>query len=119
MPERFQLSRRKDWRLPPNTVGVARPGRFGNPFTIPLAIESGYAKPSAARLFVVECFSEWLLATQRGRDWWQGPESDARRKSIIDGLPSLRGKNLACWCALGTPCHAEALLRLANESSGP
>lgn len=29
-------------------------------------------------------------------------------------LHELRGKNLACWCALGSPCHADTLLRYAN-----
>lgn len=27
---------------------------------------------------------------------------------------NLRGKNLACWCALDAPCHADVLLELAN-----
>jgi hypothetical protein len=27
----------------------------------------------------------------------------------------LRGKNLACWCAIDAPCHADILLRLANS----
>ncbi len=27
----------------------------------------------------------------------------------------LRGVNLACWCAIGEPCHADTLLRIANE----
>lgn len=26
----------------------------------------------------------------------------------------LRGKNLACWCPLGQPCHADILLKIAN-----
>jgi len=26
----------------------------------------------------------------------------------------LRGKNLACWCRLDQPCHADVLLELAN-----
>ena len=25
-------------------------------------------------------------------------------------LPELRGKNLACWCKPGHPCHADVLL---------
>jgi hypothetical protein len=28
---------------------------------------------------------------------------------------NLRGKNLACWCALGAPCHADVLLKIANQ----
>ena len=31
MPRRIQLKRIKGWRLPPNTVSVARLGRYGNP----------------------------------------------------------------------------------------
>lgn len=27
----------------------------------------------------------------------------------------LRGSNLACWCKLGAPCHADILLKIANE----
>ena len=30
-------------------------------------------------------------------------------------IAPLRGKNLACWCALDQPCHADVLLELAND----
>jgi hypothetical protein len=30
-------------------------------------------------------------------------------------IEPLRGKDLACWCPLNQPCHADVLLRLANE----
>ncbi len=30
-------------------------------------------------------------------------------------LHELRGKNLACWCPLDKPCHADVLLELANS----
>lgn len=33
-PTRLQLSRRKGWRMPPNTVNVARPTMFGNPWHV-------------------------------------------------------------------------------------
>lgn len=29
-------------------------------------------------------------------------------------LTALRGKDLACWCPLDQPCHADVLLELAN-----
>jgi len=29
-------------------------------------------------------------------------------------LAELRGKNLACWCKPGDPCHADVLIELAN-----
>ena len=27
----------------------------------------------------------------------------------------LSGKDLACWCPLGEPCHADVLLKIAND----
>jgi hypothetical protein len=38
-----------------------------------------------------------------------------RREANRLGVSSyLRGKNLACWCPLDQPCHADVLLELAN-----
>jgi len=34
MMERIQRKRTKGWRMPPNTVSVNRPGKWGNPFTV-------------------------------------------------------------------------------------
>ena len=33
-------------------------------------------------------------------------------------LSELRGKDLACWCALDQPCHADVLLEWANAPGG-
>jgi hypothetical protein len=30
----------------------------------------------------------------------------------------LRGKDLACWCPLDQPCHADVLLEIANSGGG-
>lgn len=118
-PVRLQLSRQSGFNLLAASrtrnglaaVNVARPTKFGNPFIIDRAIESGYAKPETAQRFCVDCFEDWLSPSDRH---WQGAKSGATRKAILDGLPTLRGKNLACWCAAGAPCHADVLLELAN-----
>jgi len=34
MPKRIQRKRTKGWKMPPNTISVTRPGRFGNKFII-------------------------------------------------------------------------------------
>jgi hypothetical protein len=129
-PVRLQLSRREGFDLQALSlaanglpaVNCARPSKFGNPFTMAAAIDSEYANKETARPFVVECFRDWLGPSQRGRDWWQGDESDRHRTAILSGLGNLRGKNLACWCALpnaGDPdiCHAAVLLDLANRQT--
>jgi hypothetical protein len=114
-PVRVQLKRLKGWRMPANTVKVCRPGVFGNPFTTAMAIESGYADQDTAQAVVVECFRDWIdYRRSPTAKRWMGPESDKRREAMLAALPSLRGKNLACWCRLDQPCHADILLEMAN-----
>lgn len=36
------------------------------------------------------------------------------RRHLSEHLEELRGKDLACWCPLGAPCHADVLLEAAN-----
>ena len=96
MPERIQRKRSKGWRMPPNTVYVGRPGKFGNPFL------------TAAE------FEKWLKGEGvYSRADYYSPLSVTRRW-ILKKLPELRGKNLACWCKPDEACHADVLLRLAN-----
>jgi hypothetical protein len=42
-------------------------------------------------------------------------ESDKSIESIAKNINELRGKDLACWCALDQPCHADVLLEFANQ----
>jgi hypothetical protein len=107
MPERIQLSRRKGWRMPSNTVSVARPGRWGNPFSVGKVVCAGNGRGFRAdtiktRGMAVEHFREMLAIETRAY-----PRAD----EIVAGL---RGKNLACWCPLDQPCHADVLLEMAN-----
>jgi hypothetical protein len=37
--------------------------------------------------------------------------------TVDDVRRELRGRDLACYCALGEPCHGDVLLEIANESS--
>jgi len=113
-PVRIQLSRKKGWRMPQNTVSVARPGRFGNPFTMAGCREAGFVGTDAeiaARC--VEAFRVWI-GTPYWRNNWDGPESEKARATMLAGIPELRGKNLACWCKPDQACHADVLLELAN-----
>ncbi len=111
-PKRVQLSRRKGWKMPANTVKVARPTRFGNPWTVKGAVEVGY-NPAHAQQYCVDLFREWLTDPRSLTHMMT--DSDVLRQQIIEGLPELRGKNLACFCRLDQPCHAEVLLELANK----
>lgn len=126
-PIRVQRRRTKGYRLPPNTVSVTRPGRWGNPFKGEDGASTG------GRQTLVDHYREWLTTPCRpGRD----PGVLERRAAIIPvtslhGVPfasrpsldeirrHLRGKNLACFCPIGQPCHADVLLELANTPMPP
>lgn len=112
-PHRIQRSRAKGWRLPEGAVIVTRPTKWGNPFTVAQCREAGFRGTDdeiAAR--VVEAFRVWLGPMWRAN--WDGPKSEAARNAILGSIDDLRGKDLACWCRLDQPCHADVLLRLAN-----
>lgn len=128
-PIRIQRKRTKGWRAPANTVSVTRPGIFGNPF----ANMELYCHPSCAveislRLFENAARGIWNPSVLDGWDnlgfqmiygmhlrWnerirkrgYHHPEEAIRME--------LRGKNLMCFCPLDQPCHADILLRIANE----
>ena len=99
-PVRVQLRLTKGWRMPPNTVSVARPGRWGNYYRIggPVFREKGFGKVKDAAE-AVELFRR-LCAPH------------------MTDIAQIRGKNLACWCEIGEPCHADVLLELANRPIG-
>jgi hypothetical protein len=99
-PHRVKLSRAKGWRLPRNTVKVDRTTKWGNPFKVGgTYFDLGIGRrpildaETAVRLFRERCLTGTSLAMIRLH---------------------LNGKNLACWCKSGDPCHADVLLHIAN-----
>ena len=99
---RVQLSRRKGWRMPPAAVKVDRSTRWGNPFRVGSTHpEHGYIATSEQS---VELFREYILS---------------RPALLIEARRGLRGHDLACWCALNNPCHANVWLELVNETTSP
>lgn len=104
-PQRIQLSRKKGWRMPENTVKVTRPGKWGNPFKVGV---DGTAQ---------ECVDKFKAAVEPYTGSPTVPIQEAfRTQHNISLIQSrLRGKNLACWCPIGSPCHAEILLEIANR----
>ncbi len=110
-PKRIQLSRQKGWRMPENTVAVSRgPGRkWGNPFRAG-EFYNVAEEENGAVIDRRKCHSA-AEAVQMFREYMDYDMS----LDLVEALPELRGKNLACWCPLDQPCHADVLLELANE----
>lgn len=109
IPVRVQLKRTKGWRMPPNTVKVDRSTKWGNPFvvgeTYPI-VEEGCSEPIGQSK--IESVADAVYAFRPWCDEYMAQWGD---------LEPLRGKNLACWCALDVPCHADVLLELANADT--
>ena len=94
-PKRIQRKRSKGWKMPENTVYVGRPSKWANQFTV-----EKYGQEKA-----VEMFRDYIGHQNSPHDF--EPED----------IEQLRGKNLACWCGLDQPCHADVLLELADDTN--
>jgi len=90
MAERLQRSRRKGARLPDGVVVVTRPTKWGNPHPLELGRSEAVCR-----------YRTDLLA---GR-------LDITVEQVRE---ELRGRDLACYCPLDEPCHADVLLEIAN-----
>ena len=110
MPERIQRKRTKGWRMPPGTVYVGRPTKFGNPFTIGMFKDYDAAD-------AVCSFRRWVnrdLSYRSTENAFGKPPVKSRIRA------DLRGKNLCCWCPVirggaYMPCHTDVLISLAND----
>lgn len=104
IPVRIQQSRKKGARLvSPNglpVVCVTRPSKWGNPWRVGEFSSTLQRVMSAGD--AVERFKK--EHGKGGCRHWLNRE--------IKG--ALRGKNLACRCAVDSPCHADILLQIAN-----
>jgi hypothetical protein len=90
MPQRFLRSRRKGARLPVDVIVVSRPTKWGNPHSLEIG-----------RQEAVRRYRQALLA--------------GRLAITVDDVKrELRGRDLACYCPLDGPCHADVLIAVAN-----
>ncbi|SDX89466.1 protein of unknown function [Albimonas donghaensis] len=139
-PARIQRRRVRGWRMPEGAAYVGRPTLFGNPWaagdpaTVDVWFRGDYPafvagaffrgpRDAQTREWAVECFRAWLeddapalpdnLTDQGQADAIMGFQH--RRAMLLDRLPEIRGRALACWCPLDCSCHADVLLELANR----
>jgi hypothetical protein len=95
--------------MPDSAVYVGRGSPWGNPFVVG---QDGTAA-ECARLYGVLLSGMICLTTKA---------SAVDQRVVLDHvrahLGDLKGRDLACWCRPGAPCHADVLLELANGQDG-
>jgi hypothetical protein len=101
---------------------VGRPTKWGNPFIVGRQSTKGHvykyawaasAKPGTLSHTVHKFIGYYREkradaiadAVMYYRDYLKGSSLD---------YSELRGKDLACWCPIDQPCHADVLIELAN-----
>lgn len=99
MPKRIQMTRNKPWRKDnPDAVIVDRRSNWGNKYIVGekyITSKMGHALVRD-NAHAVELFR-------------------TRQVHRIKEIARLRGRDLACWCPLDQPCHADVLLEVANR----
>jgi hypothetical protein len=132
-PQRIQRKRVKGWKMPPNTVYVGRGSKWGNPFRVvqysdgkwavkcdsderqaailTSVCQAAYDTKQEAQADAVTCYRILYASYNHGETWAKFLESISFIESV---QAELQGKDLACWCAPGEPCHADFLLHVAN-----
>lgn len=109
--------------MPKGAVYVGRPSKWGNPFVLrqvePIAPK---LEPMWAVTYNGTVLVRWDTrqlaardAVDRFRRLMREPWADRPAEKAL--LATLRGKDLACWCPLDQPCHADVLLELANAKA--
>jgi hypothetical protein len=114
MPQRIQIRRTKGWRMPEGAANVSRPTVWGNLFRVGSTnwrpavdhIETGrWDRTNLAPMTladVIEAHRRMVLRDMQDADYAASLRF------------ALAGKDLACWCPLDQPCHADVLLEIAN-----
>ena len=107
-PKRIQRKRTKGWRMPEGAVYVGRPSKWGNPHPWAEYVEY-YPEHADDPAELRRMASSDFQGLTEGK--W-GDEIDY--PSVAEVRDALAGRDLACWCPLDQPCHADVLLEIAN-----
>jgi len=106
---RVQRRRAKGWLMPKNTIYVGHPTKWGNPFIVGVDGTREYC------VFLYRSLAcGFVVITSRATK----TQMDAARLAMQQAKRELQGKDLACWCPLHAPCHADVLLEIANGRAG-
>jgi hypothetical protein len=110
--DRIQLSRKKDWRLPPNTVNCARPGPLGNPFIVGVHGNVATCVDLHRKLLAgFLCMGVDIACIERQKKLFAALPAQLARLRQAD--------HAACWCRLDKPCHVDNYLEVLRLTPPP
>lgn len=111
-PLRIQRKRTKGWRMPAGAIYVGRPTMYGNPLRVGVHGEAGECAEKFRRLLnsfpSAAALEEWRAAGGNAT-WWV-----CLAGRVEWAMKKIRGRQLACFCPLDQPCHADVLCEIAN-----
>ncbi|WP_428661862.1 DUF4326 domain-containing protein [Runella sp.] len=123
--KRIKRERKKDWRMPENAVSVTRPGQWGNPMKIvdewiliQTELNGRYQMLCKGDIDLMLEIYRFMLALPATIDvelkmdetvWnWRMYYENA-------DFSMLKDKDLACFCGLDKPCHANILIEKVQK----
>ena len=120
--KRIQRRRTKGYKMTPGAVYVGRPTKWGNPFVVGREMTAWQKAFIANQLFPFDKIAEEYrrgtfsqpLTLEKSLEYYKIHIEFHVKNGNLD-LSELRGKDLVCWCALNKKCHADVLLKLAND----
>lgn len=119
IPKRIQRKRTKGWRMPVGSVYVGRTTKWGNPFKVGIHGDAGECVAFYRQTFEAIRLNTFHKLPARFQKAWREHHATWLPIWIDVWVTSeawgLRGKDLACFCRLDAPCHADVLLELANR----
>lgn len=107
---RVQRKRTKGWKMPENTIYVGRPTYWGNNFKVGntywfTTLNGQFGGTIRSLEHSVPVHREYVI--------YSDSENGRAFRDLV--RRQLAGKDLACWCPIDKPCHADVLLEIANQ----
>jgi hypothetical protein len=125
--QRVQRKRTKGWEMPPNTAYVGRPTKWGNPFRAIFDKDALDLDRDD-----IENSGTWWVVDNEGNYWRSHTTKESAIAQCVKlyssyleakltigqlNLNEIIGKNLACFCKIDEPCHADVLIEFCNAKS--
>jgi len=120
--KRVQRKRTKGYRMPENTKYVGRPTAWGNPFKL---TPDGWIMYYSVNRKILDPWIYWSVTggfcltdiVELYECWIKGEFKNYTDLPNTTDIEQLKGFDLACFCPLNSPCHADILIKLLSDEN--